>query len=173
MEPSPAHSRAEPPPPRRLSVTLGILFVVGLLAFTAVTLTRERPAPLPPGLVGLRFGMTEMEITTQFPDVARRKGKLVRETVAFEHRALCELPLDGEGRLSRVTCHVAVHGKDDEAMRQAAGKALAVARSVYGKESRSEPLRWVWIGTESVLTIRLDAAAGELWIEADPLASGP
>ncbi len=159
-------SRAEPPPARNASVALGLVFALALAVFFVVTLLRDRPAPLPKGLVGLRFGMTEADAIAQFPDVRRESGELIRETVAFEQRARCKLEMNEAGRLSAIVCQVAA--VDAAGLRNAIGKALAVARSVYGKESHVAGDVWTWVGTDSVLSIRADPVDNRVVIDSRP-----
>jgi hypothetical protein len=165
---SPNVSRGEPPPARSVSVALGLAFALGLAVLFVLTLLRDRPAPLPSGLVGLRFGMTETEIKAQFPDVKRESGELIRETLAFEQRARCRLDLGAEGRLESIRCQAPA--SSTAGLQDATGKALAVARSVYGKASHAAGGVWTWTGTESVLTIRADMPGNRVVIESRPTA---
>ncbi len=164
MEERQARSRAEPPPSRRFAIVLGAVFVLGVAVWGVVTLLRVPPAPIPNGLVGLRFGMTEAEIKAQFPDVKDVDGSMIRETVAFDQKASCRLELSAAQTLQRIECHTSA--ADDDAMRAALGKALALARSLYGKESEARAAAWVWNGSRSVLEIRADAPQKRLVIEA-------
>ena len=133
-------------------------------AWGVVTLLRDPPAPIPNGLVGLRFGMTEADIKEQFPDVKEVDGNMIHQTVVFDQKASCVLDLSAAQTLQRVECHTRT--PDEDSMRAALGKALALARSLYGKESEARASAWLWKGTRSVLEIRAEAPQNRLVIEA-------
>jgi hypothetical protein len=158
-------SRADPPPPRRLSLVLGAVVLVGVGGALAAKLVSPRPAHVPLGIAGFTLGGKLADARQGLPGVVeRRPGLWVASASVFETPAECELGAVRPDTITSIDCTLSGSGPAELQRR----RLLATLRSLYGAETRTThdeiAERWVWENARATLVLRqsIPASPGSL-----------
>lgn len=148
-----AESVAEKPPRSRSVALLGFVAFVLIAAAFVVSLFRDKPAGVPDGLIGARFGMSEAEVLSAVPGLSRDGHALVGRARVFDEPASCRLEFSTG--LSRVACNLDPAPSPGEQQR-IERRLLATLRQLYGDESgwkQGGGQEWIWQGKRARLRV--------------------
>ena len=163
---SSAESVAERPPRSGAVALLGFVVVVLLVAAFTWSVVRKKPANVPDGLIGLRFGMTEAEVKASLPGLRADGAAWVGRARVFDEPASCKLQL--ACGLSRIDCAIDRPASAIEHER-VERRILATLRELYGDESewkRAGSQEWIWHGKKAQMRLVSGPAPGlELRLE--------
>lgn len=165
--PGGAQSVAERAPRTRGVALIGFVTVALLCAAFVYTLVRVKPANVPRGLLGLRFGMSESDVRAEIAGlVPASPGTLEGPARVFDLPARCAFSFAGEHGLSSIQCAV----DDSENHQRAKKRIVATLRQLYGEETAwdgSDDERWIWRGRHAELRVTASREPPALRVQND------